>query len=72
MKSLVIALALFATSQVFAGTVEMGKYRAVDKDTKTIVAAFELKTDASVKLSITTPDVSVNCLGKYSVKIDCI
>lgn len=71
MKALVMSLVVLATTQVFAGQVEMGKYRAVDKDSKTIVASFELRTNGTVNFSVKTPDFEMpkpGCEGTYSVK----
>ncbi len=67
MKSIALALVMFASTQVFAGNVELGKYKALDKDTKSIEANFELKEDKSVILSIRSEDVSVTCKGYYNV-----
>lgn len=71
MKSLLIGFFILATSQVFAGQVELGKYRAVDKDTKTIEATFELRANGTVNFSVKTPDFTMpapGCEGKYAVK----
>lgn len=67
MKSLFLALAMFVSTNVFAATVELGKYRAVDKDTKTVVADFELKANGGVALKIDAQGTKINCTGTYSV-----
>lgn len=71
MKLLVVSIAFLASVFAHAGTVEMGKYSAVDADTKTIVASFELKPDASLTFTVKSTDGSLpqtNCTGKYTVK----
>ncbi len=68
MKSLFLSLALLTTVQVSAATVELGKYRAVDADTKSTVATFELKANGKVSFQVTSPDFEVACSGKYSVQ----
>lgn len=70
MKSLILSLIVFATSTVFASRVELGKYRAVDADTKTIVADFELRANGTVNFTVKTPDFTMpkpGCEGKYTV-----
>lgn len=71
MKSLVLALTMFVGSTVFAGQVELGKYRAVDADTKTIIADLELRANGTANLMITTPDFKMpapGCEGKYKIQ----
>ncbi len=73
MKSFVLGLIVLASTQLFAAQVELGKYRAVDKDTKTIVATFELRANGTVNFSVKTPDFTMpapGCEGKYTVKGD--
>lgn len=70
MKALVLSLLLVGAVQAKAATVELGKYSAVDAETKTIVASFELKAGGSLTFSVKTTDGSVpqtNCTGNYSV-----
>ena len=69
MKSLLLTLMLVVTAQVNAAQVELGKYRAIDADTKSIVATFELKANGSVDFQVKSPDISpaIVCSGKYSV-----
>lgn len=69
MKALLVSLMLFAGTQVFAGTVELGKYSAKDADTQTIQANFELKAGGAVTFSVKTPDLPqpIACSGTYSV-----
>jgi len=68
MKSLFLTLAMFVSTNVFAATVELGKYRAVDKDTKSVVANFELKANGSVALSIDAQGTKIDCNGTYTVQ----
>jgi hypothetical protein len=67
MKSLVLALAMFVSSQVFAATVELGKYHAVDKDTQSVAADFELKAGGALTLKISAQGTVINCTGTYAV-----
>ena len=70
MKSVLLGLVLLVSTQLFAGQVEIGKYRAVDKDTKTVVATFELRANGTVNFSVKTPDFTMpapGCEGKYTV-----
>ncbi len=72
MKSLILSLILAASTQVFAGHVELGKYRAVDADTETIVATFELKADGTLTFSVSSPDFTMpapGCKGTYKVDV---
>lgn len=70
MKSLLLSLLLVVSTQVNAATAELGKYRAVDADTKTTVATFELKADGTVVFEVKSPDITpaIQCSGKYTVK----
>lgn len=69
MKSLVLALMLVVSSQAFAATVELGKYRAVDAETKSVVATFELKANGTVDFQVKSPDITpaITCTGKYKI-----
>lgn len=70
MKSLFLTLILAATVQVNAATVEMGKYKAIDVDTRTVDASFILREDGTVNFNVTTPDFTMpapGCDGKYTV-----
>ena len=69
MKSLLLTLMLVVASQANAAQVELGKYRAVDADTKSIVATFELKAGGTVDFQVKSPDISpaIVCSGKYTV-----
>ena len=69
MKSLLLSLLLVVSAKVNA-QVEIGKYRAVDLDTKTIIATFELRTNGTVNFNVTTPDFTMpapGCEGVYKV-----
>ena len=71
MKALFLAIVLAAATQVQAATVELGKYKAVDSETQSIVATFELKADSTLTFSVKSTDGSLpqtNCTGKYAVK----
>ena len=68
MKSLMLAFILVGASQVFAATVELGKYKATDKDSKSVTAELELKAGNTATATITVPSISpVNCTGTYAV-----
>ncbi len=70
MKSVIMSFLVFITSTAFASRVELGKYRAVDADTKSIVADFELRANGTVNFSVKTPDFTMpkpGCEGKYTV-----
>ncbi len=68
MKSFLLTLILVVATQVNAAQVELGKYRAVDADTKSVVATFELKADGTVNFQVKSPDISpaIACSGKYT------
>ena len=69
MRSLILTLVLVVSSQVNAATAELGKYRAVDAETNSIVATFELKANGTVDFQVKSPDISpaITCSGKYTV-----
>lgn len=70
MKSLLIYLLLFVSTQVNAAQVELGDYIAVDAETKTIVSTFVLRADGTVNFHVTTPDFTMpepGCNGTYKV-----
>lgn len=71
MKSLFLSLLLVGTAQfAHAASVELGKYAAVDADTKTIQANFELKAGGALTFTVKSADGSMpptNCTGNYSV-----
>ena len=70
MKSLLISLLLFVSTQVNAAQVELGKYIAVDVETKTIVSTFVLRADGTLNFHVTTPDFTMpepGCDGTYNV-----
>lgn len=67
MKSLFIVIALAAATQVNAANVELGKYRAIDAETRSIVVDFELKANGTVAFHAATPQIKVSCKGRYSV-----
>lgn len=69
MKSILVSLLLVASGSAFAGNVELGKYKAVDADSGTIQANFELKAGGDVDFSVSTPELPkpIGCKGKYNV-----
>lgn len=68
MKSLFSLVVMFVSTQVFAATVELGKYTAFPKDYPTAIASIELKADASTLVSIDIDGTVVNCEGIYNVQ----
>ena len=50
--------------------VELGKYRAVDAETRSIFANFELKANGTVDFKVQSPETDgpIYCQGRYSVK----
>lgn len=54
-------------SQAFAN-VELGKYRAVDADSGSIQANFELKAGGAVTFSVVASGTTINCSGTYNVQ----
>lgn len=71
MKSLILSLVLLASTSAFSATAELGKYIAVDKDTKSIVASFELRANGTVNFTVKTPDFTMpapGCEGTYKVE----
>ena len=71
MKSLLLSLVFAMSSQVFAGQIELGKYKAVDVDSKTIHASLVLRANGTVNFKVKTPDFTMpepGCEGKYTVK----
>lgn len=67
MRFLLLSLLLVVSTQVNAAQVELGKYKAVDADTKSVVATFELKAGGTVDFQVKSPDFAVACSGKYHV-----
>ncbi|AGH96301.1 hypothetical protein [Pseudobdellovibrio exovorus] len=69
MKSILVSLLLVASGSAFASNVELGKYKAVDADTGTIQASFELKAGGDVDFKVSTSELPqpIACKGKYSV-----
>lgn len=71
MKALFVSLVMAVGLQAQAATVELGKYRAVDADTKSIVADFELRANGTVHFTVKSPDFAMpapGCEGRYNVK----
>ncbi|MEK6628123.1 MAG: hypothetical protein AABY53_05815 [Bdellovibrionota bacterium] len=69
MKSLLLTLVLVISTQVNAAQVELGKYKAVDVNTKAIHADLVLRADATTSITINTPDLPkpIPCEGTYTL-----
>lgn len=71
MKSLVMAMAMFAATQVFAGTIELGKYKAEGQgDAAGVNAEFELKAGGAATLDIDAMGTKIACKGTYTTTPD--
>ena len=68
MKALLLTVLSALSLNAYSATVELGKYRAVDADTKSIVASFELKANGTVNFNVRSPEFEVSCSGKYAVR----
>lgn len=70
MKSLLTFVSAVIVSVTLQAQVELGKYRAVDAETRSIVANFELKANGTVDFKVQSPDTMgpIFCQGRYSVK----
>lgn len=71
MKSLLLSLVMAVTFQAQAGSVELGKYSAIDAETKSIRANLNLRANGTVNFKVKTPDFTMpepGCEGKYTVK----
>lgn len=70
MKSLLTSLVLILSTQVMAAQVELGKYTAVDADTRTVHANLELRADGTLNFKVKNNDFTMpepGCEGKYAV-----
>lgn len=70
MKSLLMSLVVGFAVHATAAQVELGKYKAVDADTRTIQASLELRANGTVNFKVKTPDFTMpepGCEGKYTV-----
>ncbi|MCC2680435.1 MAG: hypothetical protein K0R29_3011 [Pseudobdellovibrio sp.] len=67
MKKLVLLLSVFVSTQVFAATVELGKYLAVPKEFPTVKADLDLKADNSATVRIDAEGEIINCTGTFAV-----
>lgn len=65
-KFLFSIIVMFFSTQVYATTVELGKYLAVPKDYPTASALIDLKADESAVVVIDIDGTIVNCTGTYS------
>lgn len=66
MKILVLIASTLISSQVFAGTVELGKYLAVPKDFPTVLADLELLEGNQATVKIDAEGTIINCTGTYN------
>ena len=69
-KFFAVSLLLAAAIQANAAQVEMGNYKAIDVETRTVDATFILRADGTVNFNVTTPDFTMpapGCDGKYTV-----
>ena len=67
MKSLFSLFILFASTQLFAANIELGKYVAVPKDYQAASALLDFKTDGTATATITAENLLVNCAGSFAV-----
>jgi hypothetical protein len=68
MKLLTSLIVTFVSTQIFAATVELGKYAAYPVDYPSAIATIELKADFSAGVSIDIDGLIVNCVGTYKVE----
>lgn len=68
MKFLFSLMLTFASTQLFAATVEMGKYTAFPKDYPTAIASIELIPEDKALVSIDIDGIIVNCEGTFNVQ----
>lgn len=66
MKVLVLFLSMFISTQVFAVTVELGKYLAIPVDYPTVQAELELFADNHATLYVDVDGTIVNCTGIFA------
>ena len=59
---------MLASTQVFAGEVELGKYSAYPKDYPTAIALIDLKADLTAAVEIDIDGLIVKCEGTYTVQ----
>ena len=67
MKVLGFLVSTLISTQLFAATVELGKYQAVPKDFPDVLAALELLVDNQATVRINAEGVIINCTGTYAV-----
>lgn len=68
MKALVLLVLTLLSAQVFAATVELGKYLAVPKEFPTVSARLELFADNSATVYIDAEGTIINCTGNFVVE----
>lgn len=67
MKVLVLLVSMLISSQLFAATVELGKYLAVPKDFPTVLSVLELFADNTATVRIDADGMIINCTGVFAV-----
>ncbi len=68
MKVLVFLVSLVISNQLFAATVELGKYLAVPKDFPTVLADLDLLAGNLATVKIDAEGTIINCTGTYVVE----
>lgn len=68
MKSLIFIASVFVSAQVFAATVELGKYLAVPKDFPDVKANLELFVGNEAAVRIDAEGTIINCTGTFVVE----
>lgn len=66
MKILTLIASTLISTQLFAATVELGKYLAVPKDFPTVLADLELLVDNKATVRIDAEGTIINCTGTYN------
>ena len=67
MKILILLFYSLISTQLFAATVELGKYLAIPKDLPTVSATIELLADNKATVFIDSEGTIVNCTGTFTV-----
>jgi len=67
MKVLALLVSTLISVQVFAATVELGKYTAVPKDYPTVLAELELTEGNLATVRIDAEGTIINCTGTFVV-----
>lgn len=67
MKSLMLSLVMTVAFQAQAAKVELGKYTAVDAETKSIRADLDLRAGGKVTMKADVSGFALSCNGKYTI-----